>query len=178
MLGAEDQTCNEGRHAAHESRCFGLPHPVSAVLSCVRSGCIAAPRSDAAAAAFMRQFQRPISVGGPARSLGPPCPCRRCRCHRGRYCGCAVWRMCRALQLWGQPLATAICRARLARAARPSEPAINASRCTRPAAPTSGPQRTLRALYPNAVWKRRSFHGRLKRRSFRGGTAERGGGGA
>ena len=67
VLGAEDQTCNEGRHAAHKSRCFGLPHPVSAVLSCVRSGCIAAPRSDAAAAAFMRQFQRPTSVGGAAR---------------------------------------------------------------------------------------------------------------
>ena len=98
VLGAEDQTCNEGRHAAHKSRCFGLPHPVSAVLSCVRSGCIAAPRSDAAATAFMRQFQRPISVGGAARSLGPPCRCRRCRCHRGRYCGCGVWRMCRALR--------------------------------------------------------------------------------
>ena len=90
VLGAEDQTCNEGRHAAHKSRCFGLPHSVSAVLSCVRSGCIAAPRSDAAADAFMRQFQRPTSVGGAARSLGPPCRCRRCRCHRGRYCGCAV----------------------------------------------------------------------------------------
>ena len=64
VLGAEDQTCNEGRHAAHKSRCFGLPHPVSAVLSCVRSGCIAAPRFGAAAAAFMRQFQRPISAGG------------------------------------------------------------------------------------------------------------------
>ena len=38
----------------------------------------------------MRQFQCPISVGGAARSLGPPCRCRRCRCHRGRYCCCAV----------------------------------------------------------------------------------------
>ena len=25
VLGAEDQPCNEGRHAAHKSRCFGLP---------------------------------------------------------------------------------------------------------------------------------------------------------
>ena len=53
---------------ARKSRCFGLPHPVSAALSCVRSGCIAAPRSDAAAACIHEAVPAPY-IGGRGGAL-------------------------------------------------------------------------------------------------------------